>query len=163
MSSTIKNHYFSTKATENLVTPITLEAENRRMIYGIVQDIHNQVLPDAMVCLFEVGENSPLKFIAHTFTDGTGSYILGPLEADTSYVLKVWSKTLGHKPYLSETFPLNSPSVEEEQGKSLPFDGPTKAKDKKEVLPKNSKNDFDLSEYENMKTFYNKQNLKRKD
>ena len=68
---------------------MTVPQEKRAIIHGTVFDMDGACVPDAVVRLFDCSGNTP-EPVADTFTDGDGEFVFGPVEAERSYIVKVY-------------------------------------------------------------------------
>ena len=66
---------------------VTVPKEQRAIIHGTVFDMDGARVPDAVVRLF--GGDTP-EHVADTFTDADGEFVFGPVEAEKSYIVKVY-------------------------------------------------------------------------
>ena len=78
---------------------ITLPADNRNVIYGIVKDCYNEPVCDAVVKLIEITiecgkqERKPAPL---TFTDKHGEFVFGPLCSNRKYEVEIWVNQVQH-------------------------------------------------------------------
>jgi len=80
---------FSPGQNERIEAVVTAPKEHRAILHGTVFDTDGMPVPDAVVRLFVcLGDKPEPK--ADTFTDGEGEFVFGPLEADKTYVVKVY-------------------------------------------------------------------------
>lgn len=83
--------YFKPGENEQIETIVHLKPDCRSAIHGHVRDLNDKAVPDALVLLFETGENpEDLKLTAQVFTDDMGQFVFGPLETNRLYLVKVF-------------------------------------------------------------------------
>lgn len=78
---------------------ITLPADNRNVIYGIIRDCYKDPVEDAVVKLIEICRepgHDTRKPVSHTFTDKNGEFVFGPLCPDIDYELEIWVNEVKH-------------------------------------------------------------------
>ena len=78
---------------------ITLPEDERNVIYGVIKDCHGCPVKDAVVKLIEVVYDcgrKERKPVSHTFTDGDGEFVFGPLCPDKYYDLNIWVNKVKH-------------------------------------------------------------------
>lgn len=80
---------FIPKKNERIEAIITIPEEKRSIVHGTVYDMSGAAIADAVVRLFERIDECT-KAVSHTFTDGEGEFIFGPLVADRAYLIKVY-------------------------------------------------------------------------
>jgi hypothetical protein len=81
------------KGNEQIDAIIKVPEDKRSVIHGVVKNHKNEVVPNAVVKLFEVKDepcDCSLEPITHTFTDECGQFLFGPLCAHKRYAIKVW-------------------------------------------------------------------------
>ena len=79
---------------------ITLPEDNRSVIYGIIKDVYDEPVKDAVVKLIEVEKEKgreERKPVTHTFTDKNGEFVFGPLCANKFYEVQIWANDVKHK------------------------------------------------------------------
>lgn len=84
---------FTPEENEQIEATIIVPQETRSVIHGVVKDLKNCIIKNAVVKLFKVSiccEKYRLKPIGHTFTDESGEFLFGPLCSKENYVIKVW-------------------------------------------------------------------------
>lgn len=83
---------FQPGENEQIDAVIKVPEETRSMFHGFVIDECNKPIKNAVVkLLVEDCTNKHLELVTHTFTDGNGEFVLGPLCAHVKYVIKVWN------------------------------------------------------------------------
>ncbi len=80
---------FTPGQSERVEAVVTVPKEQRAIIHGTVFDMDGARVPDAVVRLFVCGDGTP-EPAADTFTDGDGEFVFGPVEAEKSYIVKVY-------------------------------------------------------------------------
>ncbi len=80
---------FTPGLSERVEAVVTVPKEQRAIIHGTVFDMDGAHVPDAVVRLF-VCDGDMLEPVADTFTDGDGEFVFGPVEAERSYIVKVY-------------------------------------------------------------------------
>ncbi len=80
---------FTPDKNERIEAVVTVPKEQRAIVHGTVYDIDGNRVPDAVVRLFTCGGDK-LEPAADTFTDSDGEFVFGPVEAEKSYVVKVY-------------------------------------------------------------------------
>lgn len=80
---------FTPDKNERIEAVVTIPKEQRAIVHGTVYDIDGNRVPDAVVRLF-VCSGDKLEPAADTFTDSDGEFVFGPVEAEKSYVVKVY-------------------------------------------------------------------------
>lgn len=79
---------------------ITLPEDNRSVIYGIIKDVYDEPVKDAVVKLIEVEKDKgreERKPVTHTFTDKNGEFVFGPLCANKFYEVQIWANDVKHR------------------------------------------------------------------
>ena len=72
---------------------ITLPADNRDVIYGVVKNCFKEPVCDAVVKLVEICYEHGKKErrpVGHTFTDKDGEFVFGPLCPGKEYAIQIW-------------------------------------------------------------------------
>lgn len=80
---------FSTENNDKIEAVVTMPKEQRSILHGTVYDTEGERLPDAVVRLF-VCDDSNLLPVADAITDAEGEFVFGPLEANKSFVAKIY-------------------------------------------------------------------------
>lgn len=80
---------FTPGENERIEAVVTVPKEHRSIVHGTVFDMDGQRIQDAVVRLFMCADDK-LEPVTDTFTDGDGEFIFGPVEAEKSYVVKVY-------------------------------------------------------------------------
>ncbi len=81
---------FTPGQNERVEAVVTVPKEQRAVLHGTVFDMDGARVSDAVVCLFVCCGGEVLEHTADTFTDADGEFVFGPVEADKSYVVKVY-------------------------------------------------------------------------
>lgn len=79
---------------------ITLPEDNRSVIYGVIKDVYDEPVQDAVVKLIEVEKEcgkEERKPVTHTITDKNGEFVFGPLCANKFYELQIWANKVKHQ------------------------------------------------------------------
>ena len=80
---------FTPGQSERVEAVVTVPKEQRAIIHGTVFDMDGARVPNAVVRLF-ASVSDTLEHVADTFTDGDGEFVFGPVEAEKSYIVKVY-------------------------------------------------------------------------
>jgi hypothetical protein len=80
---------FTPNQSERIEAVVTVPKEQRAVLHGTVYDMDGKRIPDAVVRLF-LCSGDALEPTADTFTDGDGEFVFGPIETESSYVVKVY-------------------------------------------------------------------------
>lgn len=79
---------------------ITLQKDNRNVIFGTIKDAKREPVKNAVVKLIEIKcEKDGMKMripISHTFTDEYGEFVFGPLCPDKEYAIDIWVNDVKH-------------------------------------------------------------------
>lgn len=78
-----------------LNTIILHRKNHKKIVYGIVVDEDRNPIENAVVKLVLLRDKRDPRSIVpigHTFTDEFGQFLFGPLDSDSTYLLKVWYK-----------------------------------------------------------------------
>ena len=78
---------------------INMPEDNRNVIYGIIKDLYDDPVEDAVVKLIEIShehEEDERKPVSHTFTNKHGEFVFGPLCPDRSYEILFWANRVKH-------------------------------------------------------------------
>ncbi len=76
-------------------TIILHRKNHKKVIYGVVVDEDRTPVENAvvkLVLLRDQNDPSSIAPIGHTFTDEFGQFLFGPLDCESTYLLKVWHK-----------------------------------------------------------------------
>lgn len=80
---------FTPDKNERIEAVVTVPKEQRAIVHGTVYDIDGNRVPDAVIRLFACCGDK-LEPVADTFADGDGEFVFGPVEAEKSYIVKVY-------------------------------------------------------------------------
>ena len=78
---------------------ITLPADDRNVVYGVVRDCYKEPIADAVVKLIEVdciNGHEERKPVSHTFTNDEGEFVFGPLCPHKFYEINIWVDQVKH-------------------------------------------------------------------
>ncbi len=81
---------FSPQQNERIEAVVTAPRQLCSIVHGTVLDLEGLRIRQAVVRLFS-GIKDDLKPVADTLTDDDGEFVLGPLEAEKNYVIKVYT------------------------------------------------------------------------
>lgn len=81
---------FTPGQSERVEAVVTVPREQRAIVHGTVYDMDGRRVPDAVVRLF-LCAGDKLEPAGDAFTDGDGEFVFGPVEAEKSYVVKVYA------------------------------------------------------------------------
>jgi hypothetical protein len=91
MSGRIGSCTFSTGCNQQINAVAKIENEDRSAILGTVFDRYGNPIVDAVVVLLKVTDRCSVPTpLTHTFTDGCGQFVFGPLCPNTTYMLKIY-------------------------------------------------------------------------
>ncbi|MCL1820552.1 MAG: carboxypeptidase regulatory-like domain-containing protein [Oscillospiraceae bacterium] len=89
------NFYIRPGANERIEVHIGLTPDERSAVHGVVRDNGGLPVSNALVMLFETGENpEDLTHTSQIFTDETGRFAFGPLTAGMLYMIKVYKDSV---------------------------------------------------------------------
>ena len=74
---------------------IKVDEDRRNVIYGVVKDIFDKPIKDAVVKLIEVTKHERMP-VSHTFTTDDGEFVFGPLCPEKSYAIDIWANKIEH-------------------------------------------------------------------
>lgn len=92
MSASTK-FYFKPGENELIQTIVHIKPDTRSAIYGFVRDLDGKAIADALVMLFESGNDDPV-LLSQTFTDDSGLFLFGPLNSGRLHLIKVFRDTV---------------------------------------------------------------------
>ena len=78
---------------------IKLPEDNRNVIFGVVKNIYNEPIEDAVVKLIEVVYDHGKKErrpVTHTFTTEGGEFVFGPLCPEKEYAIEIFVNNVKH-------------------------------------------------------------------
>ncbi len=80
---------FTPGKNERIEAVVTIPKEQRSIVHGTVYDMDGEKIKDAVVRLY-LQEEQKLTPVSHTFSDGEGEFLFGPLASEKNYVVKVY-------------------------------------------------------------------------
>ena len=87
--------YFRPAEGEQIKTAVHIEPDCRSALCGVVLDMHERPVRDALVLLLRASDDGGDDMIlAYCFTSEDGSFVFGPLQGNALYLVRIFKSSV---------------------------------------------------------------------